>query len=153
MRRTSSLLSIIAWDGFLPMFAAAIPLLIKLAFPRIVAAHILTVLLLPFGAAGAQSELIEKQLMQACRGRRPWHRQIFAAGAIILLLIFELGVCMGTFFSNFTPATYAALPASSREVLRASRLASARRENLGRSRRTAWCPDPVQQWLCTLSLA
>jgi len=100
MRPGRSLISMLAWDGFLPLGVAAIPFLVKLTIPRNDGAKVVAAFLIPVIAAVARSSMIAKQLAQACGGRRPWHRQLLAAAAIGALLIFEIGVGIATFGGN-----------------------------------------------------
>jgi hypothetical protein len=97
MKSGRSTFSALAWDGFLPLFVAAIPLLLKWAGPRDDIGQILAVILLPPIAALARSAMIGRQLAAACRGQRPSHRQVLAAAAIVVLLMFEVGMGIASF--------------------------------------------------------
>jgi hypothetical protein len=75
---------------------AAIPFIVKIAFPRNDLAEVAATIFVPMIAALVRSSMAWKQLYPACGRNPPWHRQLFAAAAILVLLVFEVTVSLAT---------------------------------------------------------
>jgi hypothetical protein len=82
-------LSVVGWDGVLPLVAAGIPLFVRATLPQNQAAHIIVVLFVPILTALVRTSVGWNQIARICNGRAPWHRQTALAAAIVLLLLFE----------------------------------------------------------------
>jgi hypothetical protein len=92
MLSRSRVLSIVGWDGVLPVLVAFTPLLVRAMFPVGHIAEVLAAVLLPIVLALIRIRLGSLQLEQICGENVGWDRQLWFASAIILLLLFEMYV-------------------------------------------------------------
>ena len=93
----------ITWDGVLPLAVAACPWAIKILFPQNDIAEMSAMILIPMAAALLRTATGALQIRRNCEGALPAVRQLALAAAIVLLLVFEIGVSMLT-FSDDEPA-------------------------------------------------
>jgi hypothetical protein len=89
MRRRDWLLSVVGWDGCLPVLVAFSPLILPLALPNRDLAEVTAVLLMPMLAALVRTQHGYRQLEKRF-GRVSLGRQFLLACAIIVLLVFEI---------------------------------------------------------------
>jgi hypothetical protein len=89
MRR---LLSIVGWDGVLPVVVAFAPLLVRWAFRPGHLVEVAVAILLPIVLALVRIHVGSKQLIDSCGDEVGWGRHLALAAAIVLLLLFEMCV-------------------------------------------------------------
>jgi hypothetical protein len=83
-------LTILAWDGILPLIVVSVPLLVRWTCPPGHIAEVGAVVLLPMFAALIRSQFAWEQFGMSCATGVTWDRQVLFAAAIILLLFFEI---------------------------------------------------------------
>jgi hypothetical protein len=98
------LMTIISWDGAMPLLVAFTPSLIRALFPRGHLAEVVAAIFLPILLALFRSHVGSKQLRQFNKSDPIRGRQLALAAAITLLLLFEIGV-MILHFANDEPGT------------------------------------------------
>lgn len=89
MRSTGRFLSVLAWDGILPVLVASAPAVVLVAFPGSELATLIAVLLMPMIAAMIRASVGLKQIARVCGGMASLERQVALSLAIVLLLFFE----------------------------------------------------------------
>jgi hypothetical protein len=95
LARKNSWLSILTWDGALPLITAAAPSVVLLFLPRNDAAEIAAVVFLPIAVALLRASVGMRQLEAINGGFAPVSRQLALAVAISVLMLFEglVGIC------------------------------------------------------------
>lgn len=96
------LISIVGWDGTLPVLVAATPWLVRLGFPAGHLAEVVVAILLPIALALLRVHLGQEQLVRVCCGGPTWRRQLTLGVSISLLLLFEIAV-MILYFAKDAP--------------------------------------------------
>jgi len=95
MKRPEWILSILSWDGCLPLVVILVPRMLELLFPaHQVAILAVGCLLLPFTAVMWRAHAGIDHLQRAVGGPPGLFREVVFALGIIALLLFEMGVGM-----------------------------------------------------------
>lgn len=93
-----SFLQILGWDGVvLPLLTALGPVVIKTIWPQPPPVACIVLVFSPPIAAFVRSQIGWHQIAKRCGGQAPWLRQVWMAGAIVVLLAFEIMVSVLTF--------------------------------------------------------
>ena len=100
------LVEFITWDGLLPLAVAACPWAVKTLLPQNDIAEVFVAVFIPMAAALLRSVTGALQIRRNCGGELPVGRQLALAIAILLLLIFEMGVSLLT-LAGGDPASWA----------------------------------------------
>jgi hypothetical protein len=88
---------VVGWDGFLPLFVAMVPLVVRGLFPKGHITEVIAAAFLPSIAALVRAAAGSSQIRQACHGQLPVLRQLVLAIAIIVLIVFESCAAVMTF--------------------------------------------------------
>jgi hypothetical protein len=91
------IVSILAWDGLLPLAVAACIAGVQWIFPPGHLAEFVAAFIVPLVAAVIRAAVAHEQLTRRCQGTAPLNRQLALAAAIVLLWLFELFACVITF--------------------------------------------------------
>ena len=102
MRRRDWLLSVIGWDGCLPVLVAFSPELLRLVLPDRDIAEVTSILVIPMVAALIRTQHGYRQIEKRF-GRVSLGRQLLFGCAIIVLLVFEIGAAGATSSPRNTP--------------------------------------------------
>lgn len=93
------IISVIAWDGILPLAVIVIVTAVKFGFPGN-DAEPLVALFVPILAAFIRAGVAHNQLLRVCHGNAPLGRQLAITGAIIAILLFEILASAFTFMKD-----------------------------------------------------
>jgi hypothetical protein len=102
MRRRDWLLSVIGWDGCLPVLVAFSPLFLPLVLPNRDLAEVTAVFLMPMAAALIRTQHGYRQIEKRV-GRVSLGRQFLLGCAIVVLLVFEIGAAAAASSARKTP--------------------------------------------------
>lgn len=90
-RRGLSVLSIIGWDGVLPALILLAPVAARLFLPVAQIEDLVAIAVLaPIAGALLRAGIAWRQLALVCQGRPRIGRQLAMAGAIVVLILFEI---------------------------------------------------------------
>lgn len=101
MSNVNRIVSVAGWDGILPLLVAVAPLAVRI-FPAQHNVEVIAAIFLPIAFALVRVHVGTHQLTEATGGAVGYGRQLELAGAIILLLVFEMYV-MALHFAKDEP--------------------------------------------------
>jgi hypothetical protein len=102
MRRRDWVLSVIGWDGCLPVLVAFSPSILPLVLPNRDLAEVTAVLLIPMITALIRTQHGYRQIRKRF-GRVSLGRQFLFGCAIVVLLVFEIGAAGAASSARNTP--------------------------------------------------
>ncbi len=134
-------ISIIAWDGILPLLVATIPITARLLLPKDNLAGPIAIGVVPLAAALIRCMIGERQIRRVCNGELPLLRQAGMAAAIVCLMLFEISVSVFVFTDNEPMAAWC-IPFAFYVLY----LATISRTLAPRNRTAAIDPSPPMPW-------